>query len=482
MLRIAANLEPKILNAKPMTTSPTLLATNLKDAYRVCNLAPSVMQSEELRQYYVDLSASRKTNAINSISLILEDLASGDHCTILFTGHRGCGKSTELVQIQRQWEKEYKIIYIDATLDTDVNDAAYTDIYLIVLKWVGYVLRQERLKFDAELLKNVEDWFKEVTNETEESVEQSVSLQGELTLNAEVSDKGLPLLPTFLAKLVVKLLAQIRGSAKEKKTIRQTLSKDISRLQSDVNLLLADAFSKWKQKFPQCKGFLFVFDNLDRSPVDVANHLFFDYASQLKELHCPIIYTVPISVVYSPQNVNNTFENYHIIPMINIYRYDVRDRSGKEPDYDDKGLDAIASLVEKRVDVNAVFESRDGLMELAKASGGHVRQMMQMVRKAIENARSGSVRRTKVTAEDVIYAINQEQFNFERIIPTEHYPILVQVYLKKNAPKDEIGQLMLTNISVLEYNGTSRWNYPNPVVIRSHIFQRALEDYRQQNP
>ncbi len=482
MLRIAANLEPKILNAKPMTTSPTLLATNLKDAYRVCNLAPSVMQSEELRQYYVDLSASRKTNAINSISLILEDLASGDHCTILFTGHRGCGKSTELVQIQRQWEKEYKIIYIDATLDTDVNDAAYRDIYLIVLKWVGYVLRQERLKFDAELLKNVEDWFKEVTNETEESVEQSVSLQGELTLNAEVSDKGLPILPTFLAKLVVKLLAQIRGSAKEKKTIRQTLSKDISRLQSDVNLLLADAFSKWKQKLPQCKGFLFVFDNLDRSPVDVANHLFFDYASQLKELHCPIIYTVPISVVYSPQNVNNTFENYHIIPMINIYRYDVRDRSGKEPDYDDKGLNAIASLVEKRVDVNAVFESRDGLMELAKASGGHVRQMMQMVRKAIENARSGSVRRTKVTAEDVIYAINQEQFNFERIIPTEHYPILVQVYLKKNAPKDEIGQLMLTNISVLEYNGTSRWNYPNPVVIRSHIFQRALEDYRQQNP
>jgi hypothetical protein len=313
-------------------------------------------------------------------------------------------------------------------------------------------------------------------------VEQSVSLQGELTLNAEVSDKGLPILPTFLAKLVVKLLAQIRGSAKEKKTIRQTLSKDISRLQSDVNLLLADAFSKWKQKLPQCKGFLFVFDNLDRSPVDVANHLFFDYASQLKELHCPIIYTVPISVVYSPQNVNNTFENYHIIPMINIYRYDVRDRSGKEPDYDDKGLNAIASLVEKRVDVNAVFESRDGLMELAKASGGHVRQMMQMVRKAIENARSGSVRRTKVTAEDVIYAINQEQFNFERIIPTEHYPILVQVYLKKNAPKDEIGQLMLTNISVLEYNGTSRWNYPNPVVIRSHIFQRALEDYRQQNP
>lgn len=80
------------------------------------------------------------------------------------------------------------------------------------------------------------------------------------------------------------------------------------------------------------------------------------------------------------------------------------------------------------------------------------------------------------------YAINQEQFNFERVIPDEHYPVLAKVFLSKNAPRDEIGQLMLSNISVLEYNGLHRWNYLNPVVIRSRLFLKALADHRAKEP
>lgn len=140
----------------------------------------------------------------------------------------------------------------------------------------------------------------------------------------------------------------------------------------------------------------------------------------------------------------------------------------------------MASLIEKRIDVDAIFESRQCLLELAKYSGGHVRQMMQIVRGAIQNARTS--RRDKVNDENVTYAINQQQFTMERMIPNEHYPVLVKVYLEKNVPRDEVGQLMLSNISVLEYNGLERWNYLNPVVIRSRLFKRALEDYLAKNP
>ena len=459
-----------------MTTSSFPLADNLKDAYRVCDVVP--LQDEQLKRYYVDLSESRKTSAIAKISMILKDQESTDFRTILFTGHRGCGKSTELKQIQRQWEDEYQVIYIDAMLETDINDAEYTDIYLIAIKWVEFELRKHGLKFDAELLSSFEEWFKEVTNETVESVERAISMEGEVTLNTETSFLGI--VPPFLAKLVLKLLAQVKASHQGKKVVRQTLLKDVSRLKSYTNLLLDDGLKKWQKKFPKCKGFLLVFDNLDRCPVNIANHLFFDYAAQLKELHCTIVYTVPISVVYSPKNVNNAFANYHIIPMINIYDYDPQNPSQKEPEFSLKGLNAVISLIEKRIDVDAIFESRQGLLELAKYSGGHVRQMMQLVRVAIENARAR--RLTKVADEDITYAINYEQFNFERVIPDEHYPVLVKVYLGKNAPRNEIGQLMLSNISILEYNGLHRWNYLNPVVIRSRLFKRALEDYRAKNP
>ncbi|MFM6309859.1 MAG: ATP-binding protein, partial [Dolichospermum sp.] len=106
------------------------------------------------------------------------------------------------------------------------------------------------------------------------------------------------------------------GSDKQKTTIRQTLEKDISRLKADINLLLDDASNKLRKEYPNYKGLLIIFDNLDRTPPQVANHLFFDYATQLQELHCTIIYTVPISVLCSPKNPLALFNgNPHTVSM-----------------------------------------------------------------------------------------------------------------------------------------------------------------------
>ena len=93
-------------------------------------------------------------------------------------------------------------------------------------------------------------------------------------------------------------------------------------------------------------------------------------------------------------------------------------------------LEAVASLIDQRVEVDAVFESRQQLLELAKASGGHVRQLMQITARAFLTAATRG--HNKVTADDVTYAIKQEQFNFERIIPTQHYSALAQVCLTKD--------------------------------------------------
>ncbi|MBN3898552.1 MAG: AAA family ATPase [Nostoc sp. NOS(2021)] len=435
-------------------------ANTLKAAFQVCNVEP--LEGADMERYYVDLSAVRKTSAIDSVSTILDFQEPADFSTILFTGHRGCGKSTELKRIQNQWEKQYHVIYLEVNEETDINDARYTDLYLIVIKQVEFELRKLGLKFDPQLLGNFESWFKDITKETEESVERSVSIEGEATLKPEAP---------FIAKLMVKLLAQIKGSDKQKTTIRQTLEKDLSRLKADINLLLGDAFVKLRKKFPQYKGLLIIFDNMDRVPPTIAEHLFFDYAAQLQELDCTIIYTVPISVLCSPKNPLNQFDgNPHIVPMVNIYEFE-RDRC--HLNYNQTGLEAVASVIEKRVDIDAVFASRQELLDLAKASGGHVRQLMQMTRTACQTA--STRKHPKIIAEDIIYAVKQQQFSFERFIPEEHYTFLAQVCITKNVSKDDIGQLMLFNTSVLEYNGEKRWNYPNPVVKQNEFFQKALE-------
>jgi predicted ATP-dependent protease len=164
------------------------------------------------------------------------------------------------------------------------------------------------------------------------------------------------------------------------------------------------------------------------------------------------------------------------MPMVNIYQFQ---RDSCDLDYHPAALDNMAKIIEQRVEVEAIFDSREQLLELAKLSGGHVRQLMQLMRTACQTA--ATRKHEKITAEDVTYAIKQEQFNFERFIPDSHYPILAQVCLSKNVPKDEIGQLMLFNTSVLEYNGENRWNYPNPVVKQNESFQTAINELKIKN-
>jgi hypothetical protein len=98
--------------------------------------------------------------------------------------------------------------------------------------------------------------------------------------------------------------------------------------------------------------------------------------------------------------------------MVNIYEFN---RDSCDLNYNEVSLNAMASLVERRVEVDKIFESREQLLELAKASGGHVRQLMQMMRTACITASGRS--HAKIMAEDVTYAVKQEQFNFERFIP-----------------------------------------------------------------
>ncbi len=430
-------------------------AKTLRDGFRRCG--PNPLSGNELAQYYVDLTPVRKTEAIEGVNTILDFQEPGEFSSILFTGHRGCGKSTELQRIRAQWEQDFRVVYFEADEETD--------FYLILIKQIEFELRQMGLHFDPTLLSSFEDWFKEITKENETTVESSINVEAEASLGS-----GAP----FIAKLFVKLLAQIKGADKRKILIRQRLQQDISRLKADVNLLLRDAYHQIKDRYP--KGFLIIFDNLDRVPPNVGEHLFFDYANYLRELNCTVIYTAPISVLCSSKNIINTFGEPHIVSMVGVYQL-VRDRC--DLDYDSAGLQGLAQIVEKRLDVAALFESREELLSLVKASGGHVRQLMQMVRSACQTA--STRKHDKIQAEDVVYAAKQQQFNFERFVPDDHYPLLAKVCVTKNITKDEVGQLMLYNTSVLEYNGLDRWNYPNPAVKESEFFKAALKEFLDQS-
>lgn len=437
-------------------------ATTLKQAFRVCNLG--ALTGADLDRYRVDLSAVRNEVAMAGVNRELDYLEARESAAILFTGHPGCGKSTELHRLERQWALNYEIIYVVATDELDINDADYKDIYLVIIQRITEKLNEWKLSSDPKLISAFEDWFKEITGETEQSVEKSVSLGTEAEVGVQVP---------LIGRLAAKLLSQIKGSDTYKRKVRENLQQSFSQLQANTNALLKDATEKIITKRPNCKGFLLIFDNLDRVPPAVGEHLFLKYANQLRELQTVIVYTVPISVIYAGANFANAFGNLNVMPMVNIYRY-----APDQPtlDYDEAGLKEMAKIIERRVDTAALFAEPEALMDLVKLSGGHVRQLMHLMRDTCLLAKG------KITRADVAKAAAKEKNNFERFIPQEQYPILAQVCRTKAMPNqaelEATLKSMLFNITVLEYeqadDSAQRWLYVNPLVRQIHALEKLL--------
>jgi hypothetical protein len=171
-----------------MTSLPANRAKTLKEAYRACDVKP--LTGENMARYNVDLSAVGNTEAIEGVSTDLDIHEPGEFNTILFTGHSQCAKSTELKRIQSQCENKYRVIYREFDWKRDVNEAEYTDIYFVCVKKVADDLTELRQKFDPKLLDSFEAWFKDITQETEATVQSSVSLsQQRVDVSAIFADR-----------------------------------------------------------------------------------------------------------------------------------------------------------------------------------------------------------------------------------------------------------------------------------------------------
>lgn len=450
-----------------MSFPPANRATTLKEAFRACDAGP--LKGESLTQYYVDLSPVRSAETIQSLNTQLDFLEPGQFGAVALTGHRGCGKSTELRRLQQHWQTSYRVIYLEADEELDISDVEFVDIYLLTLKQVIDDLTQLDLMLGVPLQEEFESWLRDVTQASADEFEDTTrrSLKSAVE-QSEVHPEKTAQIST-LSTLLAKLLAQIKGLSQQRQVIRQTLEQTIDRLKFDINCLLKHADEKIRQIYP--KGFLLIFDNLDRVPLSVGERLFFDSAIHLQELNCTVVYTLPIAIVYSNKYLTNTVFHSNILPAVNVYAFEPfrRDLLFSKP-----SVQKLAMLLAQRMNIAAVFESERLVIQLVVASGGLVRQLLQMTATACLTAASHG--HAKVTADDIDYVLQQAQFNFERVLSAHHYSILVQVCETKRIEQTQDGQLLLSNTAVLEYNGDRRWNYINPLIKQCDAFQKALKD------
>lgn len=85
----------------------------------------------------------RGSNIIQELERTIAVLAPEESTCQLFTGHIGCGKSTELLRLKDGLERrDFHVVYFESSQDLDMADIDITDILLAIARQVSGSLEE----------------------------------------------------------------------------------------------------------------------------------------------------------------------------------------------------------------------------------------------------------------------------------------------------------------------------------------------------
>jgi hypothetical protein len=101
------------------------------------------MDKEEDRKYYIDCSAVRGSQIIEELRDNIAFFSPDEPTCELFTGHIGCGKSTELRRLETELKDAgFHVVYFESSQDLEMGDVDIGDILLAIARRVSESLQE----------------------------------------------------------------------------------------------------------------------------------------------------------------------------------------------------------------------------------------------------------------------------------------------------------------------------------------------------
>ncbi|MCX7112428.1 MAG: AAA family ATPase [Proteobacteria bacterium] len=429
------------------TTNVIYPVATVADAYDACH--PDTPLEDVNDSRYVDMTAVRGGESlVKSIAFAIERTRSPNFHQQLVTGHRGCGKSTEFFQLKARLETHgYFVVYLDVGETLDLGDISYLDILIGIAKAIVGELEAAGIDLNENLLKEVLAWLTDKTIIEERNTESEGKIGASFKLSASIP---------FLSKALAETTGHIKSGSKRREEIRTSLERELSLLIELLNILIDDARTRLRSQ--GFRDLVVIVDQLEKMAYrtnkdGISNHteLFVHHAGQLKSLHCHILYTVPINLIFIVA-LGNLFNDIFVIPMV-----DTNKTLGREK---------LHEVVARRVDIEKVFASPELVDRLIEMSGGAVRDLMRLVRLACQNTDE------TITAADVDRAIRALIREYDRLVKEDYIPLLKKVNESKRVDGSFADLLGLRVIH--EYQNGDRWADLHPAVRAIPWIGRAL--------
>lgn len=414
-------------------------ATNLRQILKVYE--PNPLQGDDFNKFHVDASDARGDNSSEKISMFFSELKDTPQ-KILFMGHRGSGKSTELWKVITDLEPNFKIISFSIKEEIDIIDLKYIDLIFLILKKLLDSVKDEKINLGDSLIDNLYNyWYGKKILEVIKTDKYEAGVNTEAKLN-------------ILNQIIFSIKGILSTGKETKEIVRTDIEPSLSELLKSMN----DIITKIKiELVKKNKVPLIIIEDLDKLEIPIAEDLFLNHKNILTALDIHIIYTFPVFLRYSSKysEIKDAFSLQELLSVIKI--------NNKNGTPHDKGRRTLKNIIEMRADKN-LFE--DGVLDFViEKTGGVLRNIFEILKDAslrnIVNNRNSNI----LTLDIVKNAYMSFKSDFERKIRKEHIDKLKEIYHdpQKRPLSDDVLMELLYNTAVIEYNG-ERWCNLHPAV------------------
>lgn len=303
------------------------MAVDLRTFFQATNPSKTLLaDNPEDQKYYIDFSSIRGGKIIEELKDNITLFSPDRPTCVLFTGHIGCGKSTELLRLKAELKQAgFHVVYFESNEDLELVDVDIADVLLAIAKRVSESLEKSQIDTSAKGFRAlIENTMKVLL--TEIDVKAKAKLPG---LEAGMSSKGEVSLSAGIAELTV----VTKNDQGLRERLNQYLAPQKNKLLEAINTeLIEPAIAQLKARGQQ--GLVVIVDNLDRvdgRPKSFGRpqqeYLFIDQSECLSKLNCHLVYTMPLALKFSNEygTLTQRYEEPKVLPMVPVQLRDGSD-------------------------------------------------------------------------------------------------------------------------------------------------------------
>jgi hypothetical protein len=366
---------------------------------------------------------------------------------VLFFGHTGSGKTTELRRYSRALSgaDRFFVVEVDITTELDRNNLQYADTLMAMARTLLDCLARAGARLDTSALTPLEKWFTERVLSEEDAKELTAKIETGVS-----TKQGIP----FLLDLFAKFTAAFKTNVTYKESLRRVVRNTFTQFAEAFNSFLRDAEMALASQ-GLGRRFLFIIDGTDKLRGEDTRQFFVHDAEQLLVVEAHVVYAAPLALKYEG-NLTSKLDADLVLPMIKLC----------EPDRTpfDEGRRTMQAILLRRAD-RSLFASDAVIDTLVAHSGGHPRELLRLLKLCCEYSETNTI-----SAETADQAVRKLASEYRRFLEPDDYVLLADIDRGTlHTGNDDRVRRLLYSLALLEYDDGA-WRCSHPVV-------RVLDGY-----